>query len=114
MKDTAVAVQELPPVPPRPVVPEGINLRQRMMLSYKYFEENKDAIIKEWEESGRPKALKRWGIPSTALYGLLERWKLKEKPAKKHKGHAVEAVHPPAAEKPSTAVENRRRTKPSR
>jgi len=71
------------PVPPRPEVPPGSNLRQKMMLSHDYYESNKDAIIKEWEQLNRPVKLTRWGITQASLTSLLIRWGLIPKPEKK-------------------------------
>jgi len=67
---------ELTPVPPRPIIPAGATLRQRMMLSHDYYEANRTAITKEWESLGKPHELKRWDITQGSLNGLLKRWHL--------------------------------------
>lgn len=74
-------------VPPRPLIPASAGLRERMKISYDYYESNKAPIIKEWEELGKPKTLKRWGIEQASLDGLLDRWGLRAKPEKKEPPH---------------------------
>jgi len=69
-------MKELIPVPPRPIIPAGATLRQRIMLSHDYYEANRTAITKEWESLGKPHELKRWDITQGSLNGLLKRWHL--------------------------------------
>lgn len=103
IKDVAQA--ELPPVPPRPAVPAGSTLREKMMLSHDYYEANKASIIAEWEKLGRPVTLKRWGISQSTLNGLLARWGLKPKPAKKHRASSAGSADEPSPEKPVKPAE---------
>lgn len=76
-------IKDLPPIPSRPITKPGASLRDKMMASNAYYEANKTAIIKEWEDTGRPVKLKRWGIFQSTLNGLLKRWGLRPKPEKK-------------------------------
>jgi hypothetical protein len=102
-------VGDLPPVPARPAVPAGYTLRARMMASSRYYEDNRAAIIKEWEQQGRPVQLKRWGIAQSTLNGLLARWGLKAKRQKKgatdSSGSQPEKKFKPATPLPAKVAE---------